>query len=76
MIDSLVSNIDKIIKKDTYLKLNLEKNNYGIITIHRPSNVDEKEKLEYMLKYFKNLSNKIKLVLPLHPRTKSNIEKF
>jgi UDP-N-acetylglucosamine 2-epimerase (non-hydrolysing) len=29
-----------------------------------------------MLKYFKNLSNKIKLVLPLHPRTKSNIEKF
>lgn len=76
MIDSLINNLEKINQKNTYLKLNLEKDNYWIITIHRPSNVDQKENLEYMLKYFVNLSNKIKLVLPLHPRTKANIEKF
>ncbi len=76
MIDSLLSNKDKIAKKDTYLKLNLQRSNYWLVTIHRPSNVDKKDTLEQILKYFQILSKKIKLVLPIHPRTKLNIEKY
>lgn len=76
MIDSLLNNIDKIKNKNTYLDFNLSSNSYWLITLHRPSNVDNKETIEPILQYFQKLSEKIKLVLPIHPRTKLSIEKF
>jgi len=76
MIDSLVNNLEKIKLQDTYKKYNLEKNNYWLITIHRPSNVDTKEKLANILNFFNKISENIKLIIPLHPRTKKNIENF
>lgn len=76
MIDSLVNNLDKIKKQETYKKYNLEENNYWLITIHRPSNVDSKEKLVNILAFFNKISNSIKLIIPLHPRTRKNIELF
>jgi UDP-N-acetylglucosamine 2-epimerase (non-hydrolysing) len=76
MIDSLLNNLEKINNQETYKKYNLEKNSYGLITIHRPSNVDTKEKLERILQFFNKISKKIKLIIPLHPRTRKNIENF
>lgn len=76
MIDSLLNNLEKINNQETYKKYNLEKNSYGLITIHRPSNVDAREKLERILQFFNKISKKIKLIIPLHPRTRKNIENF
>ena len=59
-------------------KYDLEKNNFILFTTHRPSNVDNKENLEQILKWIlevKNISWK-KVLFPIHPRTKNNIEKF
>ncbi|MBF0913519.1 UDP-N-acetylglucosamine 2-epimerase (non-hydrolyzing) [Candidatus Gracilibacteria bacterium] len=59
-------------------KYHLEKNNYILFTTHRPSNVDNKANLEQILKgirKIKNISLK-KILFPIHPRTKNNIEKF
>jgi UDP-N-acetylglucosamine 2-epimerase (non-hydrolysing) len=50
--------------------------NYILVTMHRPSNVDFKEKLEELLKMLNRLAEKRKVVFPIHPRTKNNIEKF
>ena len=55
---------------------NLKKNDYALITLHRPSNVDTKENLEKMLNKFNLLQEVVKIFFPIHPRTKKNLGKF
>jgi len=54
----------------------LEKKEYAVITLHRPSNVDHPEILKSMLRAFQDISKNLRLVIPLHPRTRANIERF
>lgn len=49
---------------------------YGIVTMHRPSNVDHPEVLESLLRVLKDISQTLPLVFALHPRTRGNIERF
>ncbi len=49
---------------------------YGIVTMHRPSNVDHPEVLESLLCVLKDISQSLPLVFALHPRTRGNIERF
>ena len=49
---------------------------YGLVTLHRPSNVDEPEKLKELLNILIAISKKIPLIFTLHPRTKNNIFNF
>ncbi|MCP4599573.1 MAG: UDP-N-acetyl glucosamine 2-epimerase [Proteobacteria bacterium] len=56
-------------------ELGLTNEKYGLITMHRPSNVDEPEVLEDLLELFFDLSQKLPLVFPLHPRTRAASER-
>jgi UDP-N-acetylglucosamine 2-epimerase (non-hydrolysing) len=76
MIDTLIMNLEKAKKLNLLEKYNLKKNDYALITLHRPSNVDTKENLEKLLKILKFLNEKVKIFFPIHPRTKKNLEKF
>ena len=49
---------------------------YGVVTLHRPSNVDEPEILRTLLEILVEITEKVPLVFSLHPRTRSNIERF
>jgi UDP-N-acetylglucosamine 2-epimerase (non-hydrolysing) len=49
---------------------------YIIVTMHRPSNVDSIEKLKELLKMLNRIAEKRKIIFPIHPRTRNNIEKF
>ncbi len=49
---------------------------YAVVTLHRPSNVDQVETLSPLLGVLREVSEKLPLVVALHPRTRSNIEKF
>lgn len=49
---------------------------YGVVTLHRPSNVDNPEILQSLLGVFAEVAAKLPLVFALHPRTRSNIERF
>lgn len=49
---------------------------YAVVTLHRPSNVDEKEKLKDILLALREISKDMDIYFPIHPRTKKNIEKF
>lgn len=76
MIDTLVA-FDNEIKSNLIMQeLKLEKNQFALMTMHRPRNVDTKDKLEILLGIVEFLSNDIKVVLPLHPRTKNNLIKY
>jgi UDP-N-acetylglucosamine 2-epimerase (non-hydrolysing) len=49
---------------------------YGVITLHRPSNVDSAEALRPLLEVFQTVSRRLPLVFVMHPRTRGNIERF
>jgi UDP-N-acetylglucosamine 2-epimerase (non-hydrolysing) len=68
--------MEKSFRYDTYKALDLEENEYILVTLHRDFNVDSKEKLGKILQQLKKISEQIKIVLPIHPRTKKRIEEF
>ena len=49
---------------------------YGVVTMHRPSNVDDPATLEALLRTLGEVAQKLPLVFALHPRTRGNIERF
>ena len=55
-------------------RYNLKNKLYAVLTLHRPSNVDEKNTLKNILKSIMNNLNDIPVVFPVHPRTKKNID--
>lgn len=75
MIDTLVYCLKKI--KNANLPFpDIKENEYAVITLHRPSNVDDPNSLGRILDVFYSLSKRLKLVIPLHPRTSRNIKTF
>jgi len=76
MIDSLVYYREQASKLNLMQKLNLEKKNYVLMTMHRPSNVDRKNQLEKILEVIIHICQTKKIVFPLHPRTKKYLERF
>ncbi len=71
MIDSLHYGLKKIRSKEK-----LFNGEYGLITLHRPSNVDDIKKLKDILDGLSFISNTIKLFFSVHPRTKKKMEKY
>ena len=49
---------------------------YGVVTLHRPSNVDREDALGGLLGALRDVSERLPLVIALHPRTQANIERF
>ncbi len=74
MIDTLLANREKAQKSDILSRLGLVPRKYGVITLHRPSNVDDVETLGEILSAFEEIQKEVKLVFPMHPRTRSNIK--
>lgn len=54
----------------------LTSHGYVLVTLHRPSNVDTKESLEKLVNFLNILAKERKVIFPIHPRTKSNLEKY
>ncbi len=74
MIDTLLANKAKAEKSDILEKMALKKKGYAVITLHRPSNVDDMANLSKIIAAFEVIQKDLKLVFPIHPRTKKNIE--
>lgn len=71
MIDSLLGNIDRLIEPKVYKEFELENSDFIVMTLHRPSNVDEMDHLKHLLLFIDNSVKDIKVVFPMHPRTKN-----
>jgi UDP-N-acetylglucosamine 2-epimerase (non-hydrolysing) len=76
MIDSLIHYLPKAANSIIYSELGIEKGEYVLVTLHRPSNVDSKDNLKTILAALKVLSQKYTVVFPVHPRTKKNIANY
>lgn len=73
MIDTLMANRDKAKKSDILSRLGLSAKEYVVITLHRPSNVDEPDTFAEIITAFEHIEKETKLVFPIHPRTRNNI---
>ena len=76
MIDSLLKHRDSAERSTVLHDLKLESKRYGLITLHRPSNVDIKENLENILGALLQLQRDLPLVFPMHPRTRKQMKLF
>lgn len=61
---------------EAYKEFGLSENEYIVLTLHRDFNVDNKEKLEKILKALKEISKIKPIFFPIHPRTKKRIKEF
>lgn len=79
MIDSVVTILNRISsaqEAETLDQLDLRAGDYALVTLHRPSNVDDGERMGEILQYLNKLAERITVVFPMHPRTKKNVERF
>lgn len=80
MVDTLLSHLPKINKSNILEILRLRKNKsvkkYAVVTLHRPSNVDNSMILRGILDVLNNLSKEISIIFPAHPRTIKMIQNF
>ncbi len=76
MIDTLLNLLPVIEKSDIHKKLGLNPKEYILVTLHRPSNVDDVNNLKNLLFTLNDISEKIKVVFPIHPRTIKNINNY
>jgi len=84
MVDSLLYNLDKAKKSKVLEELGLQlptancqlPTDYALLTLHRPSNVDDPESLHNILEALKKISREIPIIFPIHPRTRKQVEHF
>jgi UDP-N-acetylglucosamine 2-epimerase (non-hydrolysing) len=69
MIDTLVKHRSRFQKPKIWDELKLSKKGYIVMTLHRPGNVDEEEKLKSLMNEIVENSNNLTLIFPVHPRT-------
>ncbi len=72
MIDSLFGILDKCEESEILRKLSLTDFEYGIVTMHRPSNVDNLGNFSSIVEALEHVGRICKLVFPMHPRTEKN----
>ena len=76
MIDTQKKYLQQALDTKYSETLGVTSKGYILITLHRPSNVDDMDKLKEIFDDFEELSKTEKLVYPIHPRTKNNLKKL
>lgn len=72
MIDTYFMMKEKISAKKVFERFGFEKGEYAVLTLHRPSNVDDKKTLTGIFEKLAQMS--VKFIFPVHPRTRKNLE--
>jgi UDP-N-acetylglucosamine 2-epimerase (non-hydrolysing) len=76
MIDSLLENLKRAETSGVRAELGVVEGSYAVLTMHRPSNVDERENLEPLVVALIEIAERVPIIFPVHPRTKAKIEEF
>ena len=76
MIDTLFAQLPKARALDVPGQMGLERKCYAVVTLHRPSNVDDPTALRTVLEALGRVAREMPGVLPIHPRTRKNAENF
>jgi UDP-N-acetylglucosamine 2-epimerase (non-hydrolysing) len=73
MIDTLLKNVVHAEASTVLDDLELTPRTYAVLTLHRPSNVDDRDELIHLFSIFKEVQDRIPIIYPTHPRTLKTI---
>jgi UDP-N-acetylglucosamine 2-epimerase (non-hydrolysing) len=76
MIDSLLKHLSLAASSRVRESLGVEGFDYAVVTLHRPSNVDDPRALARILSALERISERLPVVFPAHPRTRKNLSEF
>ncbi len=76
MIDTLLANLERAKKLDTLAQFDLEPQGYALLTLHRPSNVDDPDRIAGLFGALEEIHRSVPILFPVHPRTRSSIAQF
>lgn len=74
MIDSLMRFRERAIQAEPWNDFGLERGRYGVVTLHRPSNVGETRALMPLMQALQDVSREVPLLFPVHPRTRAALQ--
>ena len=76
MIDSLQKNLKAAREQHTREQLQLNDTDYALLTLHRPSNVDEQQAFVRILDALEQIATRLPIIFPIHPRTRKMIDEL
>lgn len=76
MIDSFEMMRDKIDADNTAVNLGLAESDFAVVTMHRPSNVDQQSVLSLIVSQLLSIAKDLDLIFPIHPRTRQKLIEF
>ncbi|MCH8684308.1 non-hydrolyzing UDP-N-acetylglucosamine 2-epimerase [Pedomonas mirosovicensis] len=76
MLDSYELLRERIEAENAPAQHGLQPGGYGIVTLHRPSNVDQRETLEPLVAQLEKVAARLPLIFPVHPRTRKKLNDF
>jgi UDP-N-acetylglucosamine 2-epimerase (non-hydrolysing) len=76
MIDTLLANVERLRHPSFWTELGLRPKEYLVLTLHRPSNVDDIERLQQILITISEGAGACPVVFPVHPRTAKTLARF
>jgi len=76
MVDSLRKHLERAKRSRIREELHLQDQDYAVLTLHRPSNVDDRRVFDRILQALEQIVTKVPVVFPVHPRTRKMIAEF
>jgi UDP-N-acetylglucosamine 2-epimerase (non-hydrolysing) len=76
MIDSLMTQLERARSSKILTRLALDEESYAVLTLHRPSNVDEQNAFVRILDALEQIAARLPIVFPIHPRTRKMIDEL
>jgi UDP-N-acetylglucosamine 2-epimerase (non-hydrolysing) len=76
MIDTLLSQLSAARQRGAARRIGLGSSDYGFVTLHRPSNVDDPRTFSALIHVLRDLAERLPLVFPIHPRTRANAQRM
>ncbi len=76
MIDTLLAHLERARSENPCAALGVSPKEFALLTLHRPSNVDDPERFESILRAIHKISEQLPILFPIHPRSRTRIEEF
>jgi UDP-N-acetylglucosamine 2-epimerase (non-hydrolysing) len=76
MVDTLLQHVEKAVALAPWQQYDLSPGGYAVLTLHRPSNVDNQETFTQLMTTISRVSESLPIVFPVHPRTRSRMAEW
>jgi UDP-N-acetylglucosamine 2-epimerase (non-hydrolysing) len=73
MVDTLLKHVEVAVQRSPWQAYGINPSEYALVTLHRPSNVDDPKTLRVVMRCVKDVSRRLRVLFPVHPRTRARL---